>query len=293
MDRRTTFDGWLLPAVLVLPQLLLTIFFFLWPAAEALWSSLTTTDPFGQGWVFVGLDNFKDLFGDPLYIQTILRTVVFCAVVSVLAMSVALLLAVFADREIRGRAIYRTLLIWPYAVAPAMAAVLWLFLLHPQFGLLGRWLNRHGFDWDYHVNGGQAFALVVLASAWKQVSYDFIFFLAGLQSVPRAVIEAARMDGARGWYRFRTITFPLLAPTTFFLLVVNLVYAAFDTFGTIWALTQGGPGKDTETLVIKVYRDGMVNQDIGGSAAQSVVLMLGVIALTALQFRFLGRRREV
>jgi sn-glycerol 3-phosphate transport system permease protein len=293
VDRRTTFDGWLLPALLVLPQLLLTIFFFLWPAAEALWSSLTTTDPFGQGWVFVGLDNFTDLFSDSLYVQTILRTVIFCAVVSVLAMSTALLLAIFADREIKGRAIYRTLLIWPYAVAPAMAAVLWLFLLQPQFGLLGRWLNGHGIGWDYVVNGGQAFTMVALASAWKQVSYDFIFFLAGLQSIPRAVTEAARMDGARGWHRFRTITFPLLAPTTFFLLVVNLVYAAFDTFGTIWALTQGGPGKDTETLVIKVYRDGMVNQDIGGSAAQSVVLMLGVIALTALQFRFLGRRREV
>ncbi len=293
MDRRTTFDGWLLPALLVLPQLLLTIFFFLWPAADALWSSLTVTDPFGQGSVFVGLANFADLFRDPLYLQTILRTAVFCAVVSALAMSVALLLAVFADREIRGRAIYRTLLIWPYAVAPAMAAVLWLFVLHPQFGLVGRWLNSHGIDWDYHVNGGQAFAMVALASAWKQVSYDFIFFLAGLQSIPRAVIEAARMDGARGWHRFRTITFPLLSPTTFFLLVVNLVYAAFDTFGTIWALTQGGPGKDTETLVIKVYRDGMVNQDIGGSSAQSVVLMLGVIALTALQFRFLGRRKEM
>ena len=293
MDRRTTFDGRLLPALLVLPQLLLTIFFFLWPAAEALWSSLTTTDPFGQGWVFVGVDNFADLFSDALYVQTILRTVIFCAVVSVLAMSAALLLAIFADREIKGRAIYRTLLIWPYAVAPAMAAVLWLFLLQPQFGLLGRWLNGHGIGWDYVVNGGQAFTMVALASAWKQVSYDFIFFLAGLQSIPRAVTEAARMDGARGWHRFRTITFPLLAPTTFFLLVVNLVYAAFDTFGTIWALTQGGPGKDTETLVIKVYRDGMVNQDIGGSAAQSVVLMLGVIALTALQFRFLGRRREV
>jgi sn-glycerol 3-phosphate transport system permease protein len=293
MDRRTTFDGWILPALLVVPQLLLTLFFFLWPAGEAMWSSLTTTDPFGQGSVFVGLDNFAELLADPLYLQSILRTVVFCGAVSVLAMAAALLLAVFADREIRGRAIYRTLLIWPYAVAPAMAAVLWLFLFNPQFGLAGRWLNRHGIDWDYHVNGGQAFALVVLTSAWKQVSYDFIFFLAGLQSIPRAVIEAARMDGARGWHRFRTITFPLLAPTTFFLLVVNLVYAAFDTFGTIWALTQGGPGKDTETLVIKVYRDGMVNQDIGGSAAQSVVLMAGVIALTALQFRFLGRRREV
>ena len=290
MDRRTTFNGWLLPALLVLPQLLLTIFFFLWPAGAAMWSSLTTTDPFGQGSVFVGLDNFAELFSDPLYLQSILRTVVFCATVSVLAMSIALLLAVFADREIRGRAIYRTLLIWPYAVAPAMAAVLWLFILNPQFGLLGRWLNQHGIDWDYHVNGGQAFALVALASAWKQVSYDFIFFLAGLQSIPRAVTEAARMDGARGWHRFRTITFPLLAPTTFFLLVVNLVYAAFDTFGTIWALTQGGPGKDTETLVIKVYRDGMVNQDIGGSAAQSVVLMSVVIGLTIVQFRYIERK---
>ena len=190
-------------------------------------------------------------------------------------MSVALLLAVFADHEIRGRAIYRTLLIWPYAIAPAISAVLWLFILNPQVGLLGRWLNAHGVPWDYTINGGQALLMVIVASAWKQVSYNFIFFLAGLQSIPRAVTEAARMDGAKGWHRFRTITFPLLAPTTFFLLVVNLVYAAFDTFGTIYALTHGGPGKDTETLVIKVYRDGVVNLDLGSSSAQSVMLMVG------------------
>jgi sn-glycerol 3-phosphate transport system permease protein len=218
--------------------------------------------------------------------------VIFCAAVSALAMSVALLLAVFADREIRGRAIYRTLLIWPYAIAPAISAVLWLFVMNPQVGLLGRWLNTHGIPWDYTINGGQALFMVIAASAWKQVSYNFIFFLAGLQSIPRAVTEAARMDGAKGWHRFRTITFPLLAPTTFFLLVVNLVYAAFDTFGTIYALTHGGPGKDTETLVIKVYRDGVVNLDLGSSSAQSVVLMVGVIALTAVQFRFIGRRTE-
>src|SRR5580692_290846 len=290
MDRRTTFDGWLLPALLVLPQLLLTIFFFLWPAAEALWSSLTTTDPFGQGSVFVGLDNFTDLFSDPLYLDTIIRTIVFCLAVSALAMGTALALAVFADREIRGRAVYRTLLIWPYAIAPAVSAVLWLFILNPQIGLLGRWLNAHDIPWDYNINGGQALLMVIVASAWKQVSYNFIFFLAGLQSIPRAVTEAARMDGARGWHRFRTMTFPLLLPTTFFLLVVNLVYAAFDTFGTIYALTHGGPGKDTETLVIKVYRDGVVNLDLGSSSAQSVVLMVGVIALTAIQFRFIGRR---
>ncbi len=290
MDRRTVFNGRLLPAVLLLPQLILTFFFFYWPAGNAVWSSLLSQDAFGQGWVFVGIDNFVDLFTDPLYLESVVRTVLFCAAVSALAMSIALGLAVFADRSIRGRAVYRTLLIWPYAIAPAMSAVLFLFVLNPRVGLLGRWLNRHGIDWDYTLNGGQALLMVVSASAWKQVSYNFIFFLAGLQSIPRAVIEAARMDGAKGWRRFRTITFPLIAPTTFFLLVVNVVYAAFDTFGTIYALTQGGPGKDTETLVLKVFRDGVINQDIGSSSAQSVVLMFGVIAITAVQFRFMGRR---
>ena len=290
MERRTVFEGWLLPVALVLPQLLLTGFFFLWPAGQAVWSSMTREDPFGLGSTFVGLDNFRDLFADPLYVGSIIRTVLFCAAVSVLSMSVALLLAVFADHEIRGRAIYRTLLIWPYAIAPAISAVLWLFILDPRVGLLGRWLNAHGIAWDYTLNGSQAMLMVIVASAWKQVSYNFIFFLAGLQSIPRAVVEAARMDGAKGWRRFRTITFPLLSPTTFFLIVVNIVYAAFDTFGIIYALTHGGPGKDTETLVIKVYRDGVVNLDLGSSSAQSVVLMVGVIALTAIQFRFIGRR---
>ncbi len=290
MERRTIFGGWLLPAMLVLPQLLLTVFFFLWPAAQAIWSSTQRQDPFGLRSLFVGAENFSALFEDALYRESAMRTVVFCAAVAALSMATALVLAVFADRDLRGRGIYRTLLIWPYAVAPAVAAVLWILVLHPNIGLLGRWLNRHGIAWDYKLNGNQAMGVVILASAWKQVSYNFIFFLAGLQSVPRAVIEAARMDGARGWRRFRTITFPLLAPTTFFLLIVNLVYAAFDTFGTIAALTQGGPGKDTETLVVKVYRDGIVNLDLGSSAAQSVVLMLGVIVLTAMQFRFLGRR---
>jgi sn-glycerol 3-phosphate transport system permease protein len=290
MDRRTTFEGWALPLLLVAPQLLLTVFFFYWPAGQAIWSSMTAEDPFGQGSVFVGVANFTDLFSDPLYLAAAVRTVFFCLAVSILAMGAALGLAVFADREIRGRGIYRALLIWPYAIAPALSAILFLFILNPQVGLLGRWLNRHGMAWDYHLDGNQAMTMVILASAWKQVSYNFIFFLAGLQSIPRAVTEAARMDGARGWRRFRTITFPLLAPTTFFLLVVNVVYAAFDTFGTIFALTQGGPGQDTTTLVIKVYRDGMINQDIGSSSAQSVVLMVGVIVVTAVQFRFMNRR---
>ena len=292
MERRTIFEQRWLPAALIAPQLLLTLFFFLWPAGQAVLSSLRSEDPFGLSTRFVGLDNFIALFEDELYRDTIHRTLLFCGCTAAISMGLALVLAVFADREIRGRRIYRTLLIWPYAVAPAIAAVLWILLLHPQIGLIGGWLNRHGLSWDYKLNGTQAMAMVILASAWKQVSYNFIFFLAGLQSIPRAVIEAARMDGARGWRRFRTITLPLLAPTILFLAVVNLVYAAFDTFGTIQALTQGGPGKDTETLVVKVYRDGVVNLDLGSSAAQSVVLMLGVIALTALQFRFLGRRND-
>jgi len=291
LERRTIFPGWRLPVLLVLPQLLLTVVFFLWPAGQAIWLSMTRTDPFGINTQFIGLENFSDLFADPLYIDSIGRTAVFCAAVAALSMGIALVLAICADRELRGRGLYRILLIWPYAIAPAVAAVLWLLLMHPQIGLAGRWLNRMGIAWDYKLNGTQAMLMVIIASAWKQVSYNFIFFLAGLQSVPRSVLEAARMDGARGWHRFRTITFPLLAPTTFFLLVVNMVYAAFDTFGTIQALTGGGPGKATETLVVKVYRDGIVNLDIGSSSAQSVVLMVGVIALTALQFRFLGRRK--
>ncbi len=290
MERRTLFPGWVLPALLVLPQLLLTAVFFLWPAGQAVWSSFTREDPFGLSSQFIGLGNFADLFSDPLYVATIERTVVFCACVAALSMGAALLLAAFADQELRGRAFYRTMLIWPYAVAPAMSAVLWILVLHPQIGLLGSFLNRHGIHWDYKLDGFQAMLMVILASAWKQVSYDFIFFLAGLQAIPKTVIEAARMDGGKGLHRFRTITLPLLMPTTFFLLVVNLVYAAFDTFPTIWALTEGGPGKATETLVVKVYRDGIVNADIGSSAAQSVVLMAGVIVLTAAQFRFLGRR---
>jgi sn-glycerol 3-phosphate transport system permease protein len=290
MDHRTIFNGRLLPYLLLAPQLLLTLFFFYWPAGDAAWSSLLAEDAFGQGSVFVGLDNFSDLLTDPLYLQSVIRTVFFCAAVSILALATAMLLAIFADRQIAGRAIYRTLLIWPYAIAPAMSAAVFVFLLNPRVGILGRWLNTHGIDWDYTLNGGQAMTVVVLASAWKQVSYNFIFFLAGLQSIPRAVIEAARIDGAKGWHRFRTITFPLLAPTMYFLLVVNIVYAAFDSFGTIYALTQGGPGKDTETLVIKVFRDGYINHDTGGSSAQSVILMFGVILVTAIQFRFMARR---
>ncbi len=280
----------MLPVALVLPQLLLTFFFFLWPAGQAVWASFTRQDPFGIRTQFVGFENFTDLFEDPLYVESMGRTVVFSGSVTVVAMLVALCLALFADREIRGRNIYRTLLIWPYAVAPAISAVLWILLLHPQIGAFSHVLRMLGIGWDYKINSTQAMLVVVLASAWKQVSYNFIFFLAGLQSIPRSVIEAARMDGARGWRRLRTITLPLLAPTTFFLLIVNFVYSAVDTFGTIQALTQGGPGKATETLMVKVYRDGVVNLNLGSSSAQSVVLMVAIIALTVVQSRFLNRK---
>ncbi len=290
MERRTLFPGRVLPALLVLPQLLLTFVFFLWPAGQAIWSSMMREDAFGTSTQFVGLENFADLFADPLYTATIQRTLMFCVCVAVISMGLVLVLAVFADKEIRGRAFYRTMLIWPYAVAPAMAAVLWALMLHPQIDLIGAWLNSHGVAWDYKLNGLQAMTMVVLASAWKQVSYNFIFFMAGLQSIPRTVVEAARMDGSKGFYRFRTIVLPLLMPTVFFLLVVNLVYAAFDTFATIYALTAGGPGQSTQTMVLKVYFDGVVNVNIGASAAQSVILMAAVIVLCALQFRFLGRK---
>ncbi|NOG69257.1 sn-glycerol-3-phosphate ABC transporter permease UgpA [Roseicella sp. DB1501] len=290
MERKTVFKGRLLPYLLVAPQLLITIVFFFWPAGQAVWFAFLRQDAFGIRTSFVGLENFQDLFADPLYLETLRNTLVFAAGVSCIALGTALLLAVMADRQIRGAGLYRTLLVWPYAIAPAIAAVLWIFLFHPQIGMLGRALNGAGIPFDYKLNGNQAMLVVILAAAWKQVSYNFIFFLAGLQSIPKSVLEAAAIDGARPAYRFWTVTFPLLSPTTFFLLVVNLVYAFFETFGVIDALTKGGPGRATETLIYRAYIDGRVNLDLGMSSAQSVVLMLVVILLTAVQFRFIERR---
>lgn len=288
--RKTYFNGVLLPWLLLLPQLLVTGVFFFWPAAMAVWQSLQREDAFGLRTEFVGLENFADVLSEPAYLDAVGRTAVFTFAVAVLALGSALLLAVQADKQIRGSTAYKTLLIWPYAVAPALAAVLWLFLFHPSIGLVGRALNAAGILWDYKLNGTQAMLLIIVASAWKQVSYNFIFFLAGLQSIPRSVLEAAAIDGARPMRRFWTVVFPLLSPTTFFLLIVNLVYAFFDTFGVIHALTQGGPGKATETLIYKVYVDGVQNLNFGTSAAQSVILMAIVIALTMIQFRYVERK---
>ena len=290
MTRRAIFDNKLLPYALLAPQLAITIVFFFWPAGQAILQSLLRQDPFGLRTTFVWFENFAHVLGDPFYLSALRVTLLFSAAVILLAMASGLLLAVTADTGIRGSGIYKTLLIWPYAVAPAVAASLWLFIFHPTIGILGKVLVRLGLHWDYTLNGTHALLLVTLAAAWKQISYNFIFFLAGLQSIPKSVIEAASVDGAGSRQRFWTVVFPLLSPTTFFLLVVNVIYAFFDTFGVIHALTRGGPGKATETLIYKVYVDGVVNLDLGGSSAQSVVLLLVVIMLTALQFRYIERR---
>jgi sn-glycerol 3-phosphate transport system permease protein len=290
MQRRVIFRNKGLPYLLLLPQVVVTAVFFFWPAGQAIYQSMLVQDPFGLNSRFVWFENFTVILGNPLYLNAVTNTLIFSLSVTFLSMSAALGLAVLADRPIRFAVAYKTLLMWPYAVAPAVAALLWLFVFHPSVGIIGQALRRAGIPWDYKLNGGQAMGLIIFAAAWKQVSYNFLFFLAGLQAIPKSVIEAASIDGAGPSRRFWTIIFPLLSPTSFFLLVVNIVYAFFDTFGIIHALTAGGPGKSTETLIYKVYVDGVVNLDLGGSAAQSVILMIVVIALTAVQFRYVERR---
>jgi sn-glycerol 3-phosphate transport system permease protein len=290
MERRVIFPQKGLPYLLILPQLVVTLVFFLWPGAQAVYMSLLMQDPFGASVRFVGLENFAIVFADEGYLDAFWRTLYFSFAVTVLAMVPALWLAVMADRVVKGATFYTTAMLIPYAIAPAVAGVLWLFMFNPSIGVLAWWLKAIGVDWNPTLDGNDAMLLVILASAWKQVAYNFLFFLAGLQAIPKSLLEAAAIDGARPMRRFWTIVFPLLSPTTFFLLVVGLVYAFFDTFGVISAVTQGGPATATETLVYKVYKDGVHNLDLGGSAAQSVVLMVIVIALTMIQFRFIERR---
>jgi sn-glycerol 3-phosphate transport system permease protein len=290
VTKTATFTGYLIPALLLAPQLLITLVFFYWPAAQAVWQSFLVQDAFGTSTEFVGFENYRELFANPGYYQALWNTVVFSTLVTTLSLSIALLFAVMADRHIRGHQIFTTLLIWPYAVAPAIAGVLWMFMFHPSLGLMGRALQGAGYNWNPLLNGHQAMALVVMAAVWKQISYNFLFFLAGLQAIPKSVIEAAAIDGASPWRRFWTIIFPLLSPTTFFLLVVNIVYVFFDTFGIIDTVTGGGPSRATETLVYKVYSDGKGGADLGGSAAQSVILLLIVVGLTAIQFRYIERK---
>jgi len=290
VEKRVRFKHRWLPWALIAPQMAIVLVFFFLPAGQALYQSVFVQDAFGASMQFVGMENFERLWNDPTYIASFRTTALFSALVAVVGLSVSLLLAVMADRVVRGAMVYKTLLILPYAVAPAVAGVLWLFLFAPSVGIVSFALQSIGFEWNHLLNGNHAMALIVLAAVWKQISYNFLFFLAGLQSIPKSLIEAAAIDGARPWRRFWTIVFPLLSPTTFFLLVINVVYAFFDTFAIVDAATNGGPGKDTAILVYKVYYDGFKALDLGGSAAQSVVLMVIVIALTAIQFRYVEKK---
>ena len=290
LEKRVTFSKRGLALLLVTPQIVITLVFFIWPASQALYQSLLLEDAFGLRSKFVWFDNFSGLFSDSIYIESFGRTIVFSVATTSLSLGVALLLAAMADRIIKGATTYRTLVIWPYAIAPAVAGVLWFFMFNPSIGVLAYMLRAFGYDWNHYLDGSDAMVLIILAASWKQVSYNFLFFLAGLQAIPRSLIEAAAIDGAGPFKRFRTIIFPLLSPTTFFLLVVNIVYAFFDTFGIVHATTSGGPAQATTILVYKVFNDGFIGLDLGGSAAQSVVLMAVVIALTVVQFRYIERK---
>ncbi len=290
MQKQSVFQSRLLPFALIAPQLAVVLIFFYLPTAQALLQSFLLQDAFGLSKTFVWFDNYRELLSEPDYFAAILRTFVFSIAIALSSLSLALLLAVMADKPLRGVTLYRTLLIWPYAVAPPVAGVLWVFMLNPSLGILAHGFRAMGIDWNPLLDGDQAATLIVLAAAWKQISYNFLFFLAGLQGIPRSVMEAAAIDGARPMRRFWTVTFPLLSPTIFFLLVVNIVYAFFDTFGIIDTMTRGGPAKATETLVYKVYVDGLLGGNLGSSAAQSVILMAIVIVLTAIQFRFVERK---
>lgn len=290
MEKRVLFRATWLPYLLLAPQLVIVGVFFFWPAGQALIQSLQQQDAFGNSVTWVGLENFQALWNDASYVESFKTTMLFAVLVTSLGLSIALVLAVFADRIVKGAAFYKTVLILPYAVAPVVSGILWAFMFSSSIGVVAYGLRQIGFEWNHLLNGQHAMALIVMAAVWKQISYNFLFFLAGLQSIPKSLIEAAAIDGARPWRRFWTIQFPLLSPTAFFLLVVNMVYAFFDTFAIVDASTQGGPGKDTAILVYKVYYDGFKAMDLGGSAAQSVVLMIIVVALTVIQFRFIEKR---
>jgi sn-glycerol 3-phosphate transport system permease protein len=290
MEKKVRFQSRWLPWVLIAPQLAIVLIFFFWPAGQALYQSVLEEDAFGMSRQFVGMQNFSRLFNDPLYLESFQTTAVFSVLVAVCGLTLALLLAVMADRVWRAASVYKTLLIWPYAVAPAVAGVLWLFLFASPMGVIAFALRWLGVDWNHLLDSRDAMTLIVVAAVWKQISYNFLFFLAGLQSIPKSLLEAAAIDGATPWHRFRTIVFPLLSPTTFFLLVINVVYAFFDTFAIIDATTHGGPGKATSILVYKVYYDGFKAMDMGSSAAQSVILMVIVVCLTVVQFRFIERK---
>ncbi len=291
MIKRSHFKSRSLPYLLILPQAVVTLTFFYWPAIQGMIQSFLLSDPFGRKSRFVWFYNYIELFSDPLYLKSILITFVFSLATAAVSISLGLFIAAMANRALRATALVRTMLIWPYAVAPAISGIMWLFLLHPSYGIVAigvkNWL---GVDWNPVLYGSDAMVMIVMASAWKEVSYNFVFFMAGMQAIPKSLIEAAAIDGAGPFRRFWTITVPLLSPTFFFLMVMNIIYAFFETFGIIHTVTQGGPGGSTNTLVYKVYQDGFVGLNLGSSSAQSVVLMLLIILITFLQFRFVEKK---
>jgi sn-glycerol 3-phosphate transport system permease protein len=289
-SKRTVFPNRVLPYALLLPQMAVTVVFFLWPAGQTLLSSFQRQDPFGLKTTFVWFDNYRRLFKDPHYVGSLSSTAIFSIATAVVSIGMALILALAVDRMVRSARLYTTLIVWPYAVAPAVAGVLWWFMFNPTIGILAFLIHKTGYDWNHTLHSTDAMILIVLAASWKQVSYNFLFFVAGLQAIPASLKEAAAIDGAGPLKRFWTIIFPLLSPTTFFLLVINVVNAMFDTFGIIDATTQGGPAQSTNILVYKVYEDGFIGLNLGSSAAQSALLMIIVIALTVVQFRFVERQ---
>ncbi|WP_339107518.1 sn-glycerol-3-phosphate ABC transporter permease UgpA [Thioclava sp. GXIMD4216] len=291
-SKKTLFRSRGLPYLLLAPQLAITIVFFLWPAGQAMWQSFLRQDAFGFSTQFVGLENYLALFQDPSYLNSFKVTAVFSVSVAAVSMGAGLLFAACVDRVLRANRAYTTLLVWPYAVAPAVAGVLWWFMFNPTIGIVSYALRQLGYDWNHATHATDAMILVVLAASWKQISYNFLFFVAGLQAIPASLREAAAIDGAGPMKRFWSVVFPLLSPTTFFLLVINITYTMFDTFAVIDAATAGGPAQATNILVYKVYQDGFVGMNMGASAAQSVVLMGIVIALTVIQFRYIERRVE-
>jgi sn-glycerol 3-phosphate transport system permease protein len=291
MIKRSAFKSSYLPYLLILPQVVITLTFFYWPALQGLIQSFLLSDPFGQSSRFVWFYNYLEIFRDPLYVKSILTTFTFSIAVASVSISLGLFIATMANRALRATALVRTLLIWPYAVAPAISGILWLFLLHPSYGIVAlgikKWL---GINWNPVLNGTDAMVMITMASAWKQISYNFVFFMAGLQAIPKSLIEAAAIDGASPFKRFWAITFPLLSPTFFFLSVMNIIYSFFETFGVIHTVTQGGPGGSTNILVYKVYQDGFVGLNLGSSSAQSVVLMTLIILITVLQFKYVEKK---
>ncbi|MHC4043439.1 ABC transporter permease subunit [Bradyrhizobium sp. 23AC] len=283
-------DGPGLPTLLLLPQFLILLFFFFIPSLRALMQSVLLSDPFGTNVQFVWLDNFKTLLASSDYRQSIAVTFWFTVAQNVLTLGSALVLAFATDRIVRGRSAYRTIILLPYAIAPAIAGILWAFLFNPAVGPLAQVLHGLGIAWDPNLNPTDALILVTLAASWKHICYDYIFLVVGLLAVPVSLMEAAAVDGAGPIRRFVSIALPMLGPTIFFLTVMNFIYGFFETFAIIDAVTKGGPAGATNILVYKVFVDGFVNLDLGSSAAQSVLLMSFALICTLLQFRYFDRK---